>query len=132
MGTAPPGATAADLPKVPCRWCRAKIEASRDPKTMQRNPKYRPRCSACGALQDATTIPTKNEEMPLISLFVNPDRSAFLEFVFKPPEEMRLDQSQVWRYTIRPDACKEFGQHPMGRKDPTFAEDEDEEHHDDQ
>jgi hypothetical protein len=94
---------------VHCRWCGEMTPAST-------NPRYHDVCDACGALQAATTIPTKSQAMPLISVFVNPDKTVFLELVFAPPTPGRFDLSRVWRYTLSADACEEFDQHPMGKK----------------
>ena len=97
--------------QVPCRWCAAPIPAST-------SPAYAERCPSCSAIQNATTIQTKSKEMPLISVFVNPDRSLFVEFVFAPPEPNRFDLSEVWRYRVDPSLCEHFDAHPMGKKDP--------------
>lgn len=96
---------------VHCRWCREITHASE-------NPNYTERCIACNALQAATTIPTKSKEMPLISLFANPDDSLYVELVFKAPEPHRWDLSKVVRYVIPSELAERFDQHPLGRRRP--------------
>lgn len=98
-------------PFVRCRWCQVKVPASV-------SPDYQETCGSCGALLAATTIPTKSEAMPLISLFVNPDGTAYVELVFKPPKAGRWDLSPVRRYTVPAALAEHFTEHPMGRKDP--------------
>jgi len=93
---------------VPCRWCGFQIPASD-------NPAYNPTCPKCDAIQPATTIPTKQAAMPLISIFVNPDNTAFFEFVFAPPIQGRWDLSRVVRCTLQGSA---YEQHPMGKRKP--------------
>lgn len=96
---------------VPCRWCGFSIPASS-------NPAYQDRCPNCGAIQPATQIPTKQKEMPYISIFVNPDNSAYFEFVFAPPQPGRLDLCKVLRCTLPGEF---FTQHPMGRSPKVLA-----------
>lgn len=91
-----------------CRWCGAVIPAST-------HPDHKNACYACDALQAATMIPTKCEEMPLVAMFMNPDGSLFFEFVGKPPVPGRLDLAPTRRYVVPATCCAEFPQNPMGR-----------------
>ncbi len=96
---------------VQCRWCRHEIPAST-------NPNYEERCPECRAVQSATTIPTKSKAMPLISIFVNPDGTSYVECVFAPDVPGRWDLAPVRRYTVPKEWAQEFATHPMGKREP--------------
>lgn len=112
MGGRDPNAGPRPIPRagaeghfVPCRWCGFSIPAST-------NPAYQERCPNCSAIQSATTLPTKSVEAPLLSIFINPDNTAYFEFVYAPPIAGRWDLSKVTRCTVPGEF---FEQHPMGR-----------------